>query len=173
MKPINLFLASVLLITATAANADSTYNIGVLDAAPYSVSNPYINNVSISPGSSSFVDIYNFSLNNTDFFSGSGTQLTLSFPGYDVLNITNLTLKLFNASNNGWLAGVAGTTQITDILSNGNYYVKVSGTPSGLAGGNYTFAAVAQAVPEPNGWGMLVAGLGMIGLVTLRRRNIS
>ena len=171
MKLINLFLASVLLITATVASAStsSTYNIGVLDQAPYSVSNHYINNVTISPGSS-FVDVYNFSLNNTNLFSGSGAQLPLSFPGYDVLKISNFTLKLFDASN--VLAGVPGTTQITDILSNGKYFVTVSGTPTGLAGGNYTFAAAVQAVPEPNAWVMLLAGLGMIGFVTLRRRNV-
>ena len=165
MKLINLFLASVLLITATVASANSsTHNIGALDDAP-----PYINNVTISPGSS-FVDVYNFSLNNTNLFSGSGAQLPLSFPGYDVLKISNFTLKLFDASN--VLAGVTGTTQITDILSNGNYFVTVSGTPIGLAGGNYTFAVAVQAVPEPNGWVMLLAGLGMIGFVTLRRRNV-
>lgn len=169
MKLINLFLASVLLITATVASANSNYNIGVLDDATYSVSNPYINNVTISPGSS-FVDVYNFILNNTNLFSGSGAQLPLSFPGYDVLNISNLTLKLFDASD-VWL-GVTGTTQISDTLVKGSYHVNISGIANGSAGGNYTFAAVAQPVPEPNGWVMLLAGLGMIGFVTLRRRNV-
>lgn len=165
MKLINLFLASVLLITATVASANSTHNIGALDDAP-----PYINNVTISPGSS-FVDVYNFSLNNTNLFSGSGAQLSLSFPGYDVLNISNLTLKLFDASD-VWLAGVTGTTQISDTLVNGSYHVNITGIANGSAGGNYTFAAVAQPVPEPNGWVMQLAGLGMIGFVTLRRRNV-
>jgi hypothetical protein len=162
-------MGGALLIGAVSAQADNIYNIGILDAPPYSISNPYINNASVS---GTFMDTYNFSLNNTDLVSGSVSQLTLSLGAYDILNINGLALNLFDASNN-WLAGVTGSGQITDTLLNGVYHTNISGTTNGLAGGNYTFSAVAQPVPEPDGWMLLLAGLVVTGFIAIRRRNVS
>lgn len=158
-----------LIIVAACANADVTYNIGTLDAAPYSIANPYVNNASVL---GSFLDTYNFSLDNTNYVSGGISQLTLSLGAYDVLNIDGLALDLFNASNT-WVAGVTGAGQITSTLTNGSYHVNISGIANGSAGGNYTFAAVAQPVPEPDGWKMLVAGLALTGFMAFRSRIVS
>jgi hypothetical protein len=167
-KLINTLLGGALLICAVSAYADATYNIGILDAAPYSTANPYINNASIL---GTFLDTYNFSLNNNNVVTGSVSQLTLSLGAYNVLNINGLALNLFDASNS-WLAGVTGAGQITDTLLNGIYHVNISGTTNGLSGGNYTFAAVAQPVPEPGSWAMLLAGLVVTGVIAIRRRSV-
>lgn len=167
-KLINSLIGGTLLLCATSANADATYNIGILDAAPYGISNPYVNNASVV---STFLDTYNFSLDNTDLVSGSVSQLTLSLGAYNVLNIDNLALNLFDSSNT-LLAGVTGVGQFTQLLANGSYHVDIAGNTTGLAGGNYTFSAVAQPVPEPDGWVLLLAGLSMIGFMTMRGRSV-
>lgn len=167
-KVINTLLGGVMLICAANAHANTVYNIGVLDDAPYSSANPYLNNASVL---GTFLDRYDFSLNNTDFVSGSVSQLTLSLGAYNVLNIDGLALNLFDGSNT-LLVGVSGAGQITELLASGNYHVNISGSTTGLAGGNYTFSAVAQPVPEPAGWTLLLAGLAMTGFVAMRRRSV-
>lgn len=167
-KLISTLLGGALLICVASAHADTTYNIGILDAAPYSTTNPYVNNTSVF---GSFLDTYDFSLNSTNLVSNSASQLTLSLGAFNVLNINNLALDLFNASNN-WIAGVSGAGQITSLLANGSYHVNISGITTGLAGGNYTFAAVASPVPEPEGWKLLIAGLTVTGFMAFRRRSV-
>lgn len=169
-KLISAMIVGALLICTASAYANTVYDIGVLDDAPYSLTSPYVNNASVSPGS--FLDRYNFSLNNTNEVASSVSQLTLSLGAYDILDISNLKLNLFDVSN-AWVTGVSGPGQLTSLLSNGSYYVKVSGTAIGLAGGNYTFSAVAQPVPEPDGWMLLLVGLTVTGFMAFRRRSVS
>ena len=164
------FAASLVLglsvLASTQASADASYNIGALDAAPYSTTNPYLNNASVAPGS--FLDQYNFSLNNFNQVSNSVSQLTLSLGALNVLDISNLRMRLFSVSN-GWQATVLGQGQISTALANGSYFVKIDGIADGLAGGNYTFSAVANPVPEADTFAMMLAGLGMMGFVAARR----
>jgi len=169
MKIAKLISVLALFIGAASAHADTVNNIGVLDAAPYSTTNPYVKNATVV---GSFMDRYDFSLNNTDLLTSSVSQLTLSLGAYNVLNINGLTLNLFGASDT-WLAGVNGAGQLSDTLANGSYYVKIAGVTTGLAGGNYTFSAVAQPVPEPDGWSLLAAGLVFTGFMVFRRRSVS
>jgi hypothetical protein len=162
-------LAGVLLICAASAHANNTYNIGILDEAPYSLTNPYVNNASVI---GSFLDTYNFSLSNVSNVSGSVNQLTLSLGAFNVLNIDNIGLNLFDSSNN-WLIGLSGAGQVTSILNSGNYYATVFGTANGSAGGNYTFSTVAQPIPEPDSWMLMLAGLvAATGFTVLRRRGV-
>jgi hypothetical protein len=175
-------VGSALLISAISANANSAidvnannaYNIGALDAAPYSLNKPYTNNVSVLYTASSFLDVYNFSLNNTNLVSNSVNQLTLSIGAINVLNINNLTMDLYNSSN-GMLAGISGVTssgQLTTVLANGSYYIDISGTATGTGGGIYTLSAIAQPVPEPGAWLLLSCGLCLIGYSATRSKNI-
>jgi len=165
-KLAHILLGSAMLIGAASANA-ATYNIGVLDSAPFSITNPYVNNASVT---GTFLDTYNFSLKDTSLVSNSLNQLTLSLGPTNILNINGLVLDLYNASNQ-LQATVTGTGQETKTLANGSYSVNILGTTTGLAGGNYTFSAAAEPVPEPDGWMMLIAGLGLMGFMVRRRKS--
>lgn len=168
-KLISTLSGVALLMAAASAHASTTNIIGILDASPYSIANPYVSNASVQ---GSFLNTYNFSLNNTNLFTGSVSQLTLSMGASHVLNIDNLALKLFDGSNNQ-LANVTGAGQISSTLLSGSYHLNLSGIGSGAFGGNYTVAAVAQPVPEPDGWMLFLSGLAVTGFVAFRRRSFS
>jgi len=158
---------AALLLGVASAHASTTNIIGILDAPPYSATAPYVSNATVQ---GNFLDAYNFSLNHTNLFTGSVSQLTLSLGAYNVLNIDSLALKLFDGSNNQ-LANVTGAGQISSILPSGSYHLSLTGIGSGAVGGNYTVAAVAQPVPEPDGWVLMLAGLTVIGFMVSRRRS--
>jgi hypothetical protein len=58
-------------------------------------------------------------------------------------------------------------------LSAGSYYFKVSGFQNDRAG-SYTFnlATTASAVPEPEEYAMMLAGLGLIGFAVRRKQAV-
>ena len=58
---------------------------------------------------------------------------------------------------------------IKDFHLGGDYFLKVTGTLGGVGSynGNVTLAA---AVPEPETYGMMAVGLGLIGMMVRRRR---
>ena len=55
-------------------------------------------------------------------------------------------------------------------LSAGNYYLKFTGTASGV-GGQYSAAINAMPIPEPETYSMMLAGLGAFGFLAHRRRR--
>jgi hypothetical protein len=57
----------------------------------------------------------------------------------------------------------------------GAYYINIKGTSSGSFGGAYNGSistTAVTAVPEPESYAMLLAGLGLMGVIA-RRRNKS
>ncbi|MEO7940457.1 MAG: FxDxF family PEP-CTERM protein [Burkholderiaceae bacterium] len=60
-------------------------------------------------------------------------------------------------------------------LAAGNYYLSVYGVTNGTQGGIYNGAisvsAVAAPVPEPESYAMLLAGLGVMGTIAMRRNK--
>lgn len=53
----------------------------------------------------------------------------------------------------------------------GNMYLVVSGVTNGTMGGLYTGAVSVTAVPEPESYAMLLAGLGVMGAIAVRRNK--
>ena len=53
----------------------------------------------------------------------------------------------------------------------GNYYLKVIGEANGTFGGLYTGAISVSAIPEPASYAMLLAGMGVMGAIAIRRNN--
>lgn len=100
-------------------------------------------------------------------------------------NITDLTLSLW--LDNGTTVGVkdAGDTQLPLLISSadyistetpgigaaGNYFFEVTGIGAGTSGGRLSYTASATAVPEPQSYAMLLAGLCTVGFLARRRRG--
>lgn len=116
-----------------------------------------------------------------DLYAGSGvSDIPLSFTigqtTTDITNITGLSAQIFNSSNTLYTSFVsAGDADHLTLPANsyfvaGNYTLKIGGTATGTSGGMYTVAAVTAPVPEPETWGMLLVGVGLIGL-RMRQRN--
>ena len=53
----------------------------------------------------------------------------------------------------------------------GDYYINVTGVTTAPLGGIYTGAISVTAVPEPETFAMMLAGLGALGFLARRRRN--
>jgi hypothetical protein len=140
--------------------AATTYNAGALSLTPYT------NNVSVAPGS--FLDTYNFSVVDSGLDTTSAAvSITLDWSSVHLLHISNLNLSLYDSANTNLGSWTGDSPSFAQTLGLGSYYVNVSGIADGLAGGNYTFAVAA--VPEPETYGMFLAGLGIIGLMARRR----
>jgi MYXO-CTERM domain-containing protein len=54
-------------------------------------------------------------------------------------------------------------------LGSGDYFYLVEGTVLGREGGSLLFSASVSPVPEPAGWALAVAGLGVVGALVRRR----
>jgi hypothetical protein len=164
------------MVSAASAHADSTFNMGTLSTTPY------VNTSTVQAGSVftigsnayNFTDIYNFTLVGAPTVAGTGVTVNLDL-GSLGFHISNLKLDLFSGTT--WLAGdlVTGSSDasvsVNSVLAAGNYSFKVRGFADGLNTnqGIYTFSAAA--VPEAGTSGMMLAGLGLIGFMVLRRRG--
>ncbi len=63
------------------------------------------------------------------------------------------------------------TTHAFGTLASGDYYYQVTGIGAGTYGGFYTISSEVTPVPEPEAYALMLAGLGVIGFVALRRRS--
>jgi hypothetical protein len=126
-------------------------------------------------------DVYTFNIGSTSDVDGYGEEFearSVTMPG--------ATFTLFSGTY-----GSAGATQVglpftfnntaTETmytsLNSGNYYFEVKGS-SAKAGSGYDFEAYANqtgggasAVPEPANVALMMAGLGMVGLLARRRKS--
>ena len=160
----------VLLASQTNANAAVNY-LG-----------SYFNSGNNSIGDLSSGNTYSFvggSLFNGDSFDQS---FSFSLTGNNSLDIgiadinlrpflegTDLQYSLFS---NG--SAISGVNSFFNNLSAGSYVLKVSGNVAGLFGSAYSASmnvAAVPAVPEPEEWAMLLAGLCIVTLKFSRKRQ--
>jgi hypothetical protein len=61
-------------------------------------------------------------------------------------------------------------TLSSNSLAVGNYYVQVNGTMVSNTSGSFGGAIMLAPVPEPETYGMMLAGLGLVGFLARRRK---
>ena len=127
------------------------------------------------PSTESFAATASKGFNNEyDFSLVADTSLTSMFtvgPGVTVSEyLYSIDYDTGVITELSWMKlGLGMTTMVTPMLA-GDYFYKLVG--KGTSGGSYTLALSvpdAPAVPEPADAALLLAGLGMLGLVSRRR----
>lgn len=117
-----------------------------------------------------------------DLYAGSGVfdnplEFSICKFTVSVLNIDGLTAEIFDSSDTSYatFTPVGDDDHLTlpagKLFTTGDYTLKIGGDVSGILGGSYTINAVTAPVPEPETWGMLLAGLGLVGL-RLRQKRV-
>ncbi len=126
----------------------------------------------------SFMDTYNFDLSVASIVAASATNVEITFGSFSfggisgfaaMLNNQPLNLNSFTSSNGGVTVKtsvLAGST----TLPAGTFLLKISGT-AGPGGASYGGNIVATPVPEPESYAMLLAGLGVMGAIAVRRNK--
>lgn len=162
-------LAAVAGLSAMNAGA-TTKNLGAL-------ATPSVKVVSVLDKTGSIDDFITFSIvkPSTDSF----TAVSNNNAGVLLLNSGLIGLFSGNVGSGTKLGefsfdGTTGSTLHSVLLATaGNYYFEIKGFAAGTSGAAYkvTSSLALAPVPEPSAWALMVAGLGMIGFISHRRRQ--
>jgi len=120
---------------------------------------------SLPPNFGSGYSAANFTLLPGTYNTMLSTLSLFSNPDGILFNFDDSLLGTSIAPGNSSLALAQGTHPA------GNYYINVTGVTNGTAGGIYTGAISVTAVPEPENYAMLLAGLGVMGAIAMRRNK--
>jgi PEP-CTERM motif len=168
------FFAKTLVAAAVLASAQAhaaTANLGVISGgAPTS-----FNAVSMPAGP--FSDIFTFSIAS----AGAVGISAMNFPVSGLFNTVFTSASLFSNPDGLMFNADDSLVTLASIKSNafsflsspvgaGSYYLNVSGIANGPQGGLYNGSLSVAAVPEPQTYAMLLAGVGVMAFIA-RRRN--
>jgi PEP-CTERM motif len=175
LKMISAVALAVATLAAGGARADTVTDLGVITSLKTFGG-------FAAPGL--FTDIFQFSLpaNGGSQYSLTNFSVAPLFP--EILNTGFATFMLVSDPD-GDLAtfdGAVLSTQVFNPLTanvalnytgtaGGNYYLFVTGATSGSLGGAYNGAISVTAVPEPETYAMMLAGLAALGFLARRRQG--
>ena len=123
-----------------------------------------------------FDDFIKFSIPGSSNLSSTTVAHNLT----NVLGIDNGVVKLFQEGSGGSntlvgqysFDGTTGSTWHSFLsLGAGSYYYEITGNATGTHGGFYSISSTVAAVPEPESYALLLAGLGVVGSLYRRRKN--
>ena len=174
-------LVSAVLMMASVAHAGTSnlsgdgsvlnpYQMGTIGSSPTVLAATIVGTPSLY-----FEEYPNFTISGLNLPSGSANTYYLSIFGVDVVEITNLTVEVWDSTHplgSFQFATFTGnnTTTAFGTLADGQYHLDISGYLGDQANiGQYSIAI--SAVPEPETYAMLLAGLGLIGFSARRRRT--
>ncbi len=171
---------------AVLAGASAGANATTTDLGIISSSVPATFTGTVLGSQQSFSDIFNFSLSQPNASSGYDViNFPVNIPSVGTLGTVLSTLSLVSDGPDG-KPGTADDVVLKSVVlpSAGNSsdhlsltwdqpltgpaYLNVTGVTSGSLGGIYS-GSIAAAVPEPETYAMLLAGLGLMGAVVRRR----
>lgn len=125
-----------------------------------------------------FNDIYTFTLGQTSDVTFNYHDLQIGPPGA-VNEIPDLMASLFTLGGGTLIAANIPENNATNVfwsgpaaLAAGGYELHISGTPilAGLNHSTFDMRFEVSPVPEPETYGMMLAGLGLMGYVARRRK---
>jgi hypothetical protein len=183
-----LVAAALLVLTGAATAGIATLN-GVSQAGNGSVANPYdfgalvtapkFLRVDIAGSAGAHFEEYaNFTISTPSDVKGSANTYSLALDGIFGNEINNLLVDVWDNTHpngNNLIASFSGNSVTTWLgtLAAGQYHLDISGDfgPDAF-GGQYSVAlrAVPAVVPEPQTLALMLAGLGVMGFMSRRRR---
>jgi len=178
MCRINALLGLVLAGFMGAAAASGPGYLGDLVGQDVSINN------TVTGLGTPFNDIYSFDIgSHTSEAIATSVKVKLQFgssstPIYDISNFAITLLDtdgMQYAFDNSFDA--SGALELSAVLAPsapgapGFYQFVVSGTTAGSAGGIYAGALSAAPVPEPKDWMLMLAGIGLVGMMVERAKR--
>lgn len=132
-------------------------------------------------GPGNFTDYWTFTIGQPLVTESSVVVSNNNPPFYGIA--PGASYGLYDAGSNGLVGGgddlllgswnfdgSSGQTVHSINLAAGSYFFSVTGSANGAGGGLYTLSSELSPVPAPESFGLLVAGLGLLGIMA-RRRN--
>jgi len=161
-----------------------------IDLGELSLNKPQLDAYNANPnmlgggGNVAFSDLYTFKVAD-DLLGVSNPTAYSSVASFDIVsvlfNINNLTVSVYSgdAVDAAFLVfekSAAGDSFVNEsfALTSSSYTIVISGLTTGQWGGAYTInmTGATSPVPEPSEYAMLLAGLGVIGMVARRRKTM-
>lgn len=102
------------------------------------------------------------------FTLGATSTVQATFASSNILGAVSLFKADFTGLDSWAVGGAQFSGSDTWTLGAGSYFYAVSGLATS---GGYTLTSTVTAVPEPETYALLGAGLGIIGFVASRRRR--
>jgi PEP-CTERM motif len=174
-------------VSAGAYAADGDGGTGSIKSlGPVHFGAPTSFNGTIETGAATFNDIFSFTADTPNTGTGASVvNIPLTIPNGGNFNTVLSTMTLMSAGADNTVgtgddsklvsatAGAGESLSLTwDQPITALTYLNVTGITNGSQGGLYSgFIGIAGAVPEPETYAMLLAGLGLMGAVVRRRRK--
>ena len=178
-----LTLSALFSVASLTAYADTTTTLNV---GPLPTALTYSDSFASASIGTTFFDDFIFTIPN-----GNVNSVTSSITMDTIFGLTNLRARVYTGNTHQTGAVVPGTlisgwsttvnysptvsvsTVVLDpvTLNAGTYTLQVTGNVAGLAGGSYSGVLNVAAVPEPETYPMMLAGLGMIGCMARRKKK--
>jgi hypothetical protein len=183
LKSIFLMMTILGLANVNLVHADSTTNLTI---GPLPTSLTYGNSFASASVGTTFYDAYYFTIPD-----GTANSITSTISFGTTSGLDNLRARLYAGNLNpasstaipgqisGWgntatlIPGLVTTETVVlnpVALLAGSYTLQIKGTVTGTGGGSYAGVMNISPVPEADTYAMLLAGLGVVGFMSRRRR---